>query len=1001
MKLQYLNERYRNINVTSENCLETRSFYCGFKSYDSALRMDQTKSENYKSLNGEWDFKYFDSPLRIDEEMLRENDDHIDYESMMVPGIWQLNGYDKPIYNDCFALFPIADDGSVPANTPTGLYKKEINVNLEENKEYILRLDGVESAYDVYLNGSYVGYATGPRNTHEFDLTEFMLDGVNVIKIIVYKFSSGSYLENQDMWWFAGITRDVSLIERSTNHLVTYKIETVGNIELDQNVIRKEHDFNLNIKAFFKNDGITNVDLALIDAEGNKIFESTFENIGMELDENIVIENAKVWSAEQPYLYKLIMTLKNNGEVVEYYSDYVGFREIVKANGLVYINGVPLKFKGVNRHDWNENTGRVITKEDMLKDLQLMKDLNVNAIRTAHYPPSPLFLTLCDQMGFYVMEEADIECNQMEHTDYYCKLADDTRWENHFVDRVKRMVLRDYNHPSVVSWSLGNESGFGSNFVVCGRTVKNIDDTRFIHYEEDANASITDVYSTMYTRQYQLDNLGKDILKDKPHIVCEYAHAMGNGPGGLNEYWEIFKKYKRLQGGFIWEWVDHGIKQVDENGNKYYAYGGDFDDHPNSGAFCCDGLIQADRTPTPATRQVKKVFENVVISDFNHEDGTILIENDYDFIDLNHLEMAVTINENETTIMELPLLEPHTSKRMLIVEDGVDVKNLDIRILYKNPKEYMEKEHTFFQIINELPLIDMDVEKEMKNELDVKTTNSYVIIGNKNFQVTFDLIEGNLSEYELCGKTVVKGSTGWNFYRALVDNDINIGKVWRKSMMQHMCTTVHDVEINENDNCVKVVIDKVVAPFNINWKVVIKEEYKIYNDGVIDVKTHGIPSGKQLPESVARIGIGYKLDQAFESIEWYGRGINETYKDCKLGNPFGTYVKSVSDNYFHYVVPQETGNHEDTAYVLFSSNDAIFKVESDRLFSFSALHYTMEDLDKCKHPNELTFDKDVNLELDYATHGLGSASWGAECTEKDKLHLDPYNFNFRINVKLK
>lgn len=1008
MEFIYKHPDWSNIEVLERNRLPVRPFYCGYRSAEEARRRRREESGKFRLLNGKWKFKGFSSPFFVPEACMGEDYDDSLWKEMPVPGHWQLNGFGKPCYNDAFALFPIMDDPTIQVDNPTGVYRKEIVIRKEETQEYILRLDGVESGYHVWINGSLAGYSQGSRNTAEFDITPHIKDGKNLIAVEVYQFSDGSYLENQDMWWFAGIIRDVSLITRPKIHVSDLRLDAL----LTEDMNTGRFQAGLEIENHEEEQRELEVNLALFDKEEQIFSEKKRICVKpgqIQLQFEAEIENVKPWSAEEPYLYDAVIELTEKGTVIEAYGERTGFRTICLKNGLFYINGCPLKLKGVNRHDWNEYTGRCIGIEEMKQDLYLMKQYNINAVRTSHYPPVPDFLDLCDELGFYVMEEADLECNQMAYTKKMNRISDDVLWEKSYVDRAERMVKRDKNHPSVVFWSLGNESGFGTGFVEAGKFVKTYDPTRLIHYEEDRDASIADVYSTMYTRHAELERLGRDTSKMKPHIVCEYAHAMGNGPGGLKEYWEIFRRYPRLQGGFIWEWIDHGLKKIDKEGKGYYTYGGDYEDYPNSGAFCCDGLLQADRTPTPAVLQVKKAFEPIAFCGFCREKGTIFVENRYDFRTLNHLKAVITI-ENQTGILfakpvSLDGIKPHSKQELslydpiqLSLPDGPEDWWMTIRVVYKEQEVWMpgeEYEVAFHQEF--LQKAEKNEEKTENGHLSVNEKDGYVTVSGKEFLLEFDRVHGAISKYEFKGKTLIKKGMGMNFWRAPVDNDKNASQIWEAGMLKAVCNIVEKVSVEEKEQEVSICVKQIYAPIILEWKILIDACYRIKADGEVEITYHGVPVGNQLPETFPRIGLRFLLDKACEDVRWYGRGPWETYADCKEGNRFGVFDSTVSDFYFPYVVPQETGNHEDTKWVEFSTETGhVLRIEADQKFSFGALHYTQEELTRASHTNELKAEDDIILCLDAGHHGLGSASWGAECLEKDRLYPQPFEFQWRF-----
>ena len=461
MEYLYRHRDWSNIEVLGRNRLPVRPFYCGYPDRGSAMRGKREESGNFRLLNGQWKLAYYGSPFYVPDECVQETYDDGGWDTMPVPGHWQLNGYDSPHYNDAIALFPILDDPGIQADDPTGVYRHVFHEEKQEDREYILRFDGVESAYHVWLNGIFIGYSQGSRNTAEFDVTEALRSGENVLAVKVYKFCDGSYLENQDMWWFAGIIRDVSLIRRPKVHMLDCRIisELLPKQQDTHTCCLEETKGRLKLEAVLENhtedEAVITIETELFDGE-QVIYQNTRKICSKKGETEYLTETeldaVRPWSAEQPALYRLVITLKREEEVVESYGEWVGFRNICLKDGLFWVNGRAIKLKGVNRHDWNEKTGRCITKEDMLADLYLMKQNNINAVRTSHYPPHPDFLDLCDRLGFYVMEEADLECNQMAYTKNMNRLSDDTLWEESYVDRAERMVRRDKNHPSILFW---------------------------------------------------------------------------------------------------------------------------------------------------------------------------------------------------------------------------------------------------------------------------------------------------------------------------------------------------------------------------------------------------------------------------------------------------------------------------------------------------------------------------------------------------------------------
>ena len=1021
---------WNNIEVLQRNRLCTRPFYTGYADRESAAAMHREKSGNYKLLNGSWDFTYYENPLETPEDFMKPEFDSSGWGKMPVPGHWQLNGFGYPHYNDAISLFPILERPAVQNDNPTGAYRHFFRVEKDEEKEYLLRFDGVESAYHVWLNGTFVGYSQGSRLSAEFDVTDCLRSGENLLAVKVYKFCEGSYLENQDMWWFSGIIRDVALLARPRVHLADYQLDCGLTEDGEKGILNasfcvengdgKEKELILAIRLFREETAVLCRELKLCAAPGEK----------RELKLEEKIEEIRQWSAEQPFLYRMEMVLKDAQEerIVEVYAEEVGFRRVELKNGRMLVNGKPVKFKGVNRHDWNESSGRCITLEDMRRDLVLMKENNINAIRTSHYPPHPDFLSLCDRMGFYVMEEADLECNQMTYIKGKMnRLSEDVLWEASYLDRVERMVRRDKNHPCVLVWSLGNESGFGSNFVTAGRFVKEYDPSRLIHYEEDRDASIADMYSTMYTSHQELERLGRDTSKRKPHIVCEYAHAMGNGPGGLKEYWEIFDKYERLQGGFIWEWVDHGLKRRDDKGVTYFTYGGDYGDYPNSGAFCCDGLVQADRRPTPALSQVKKALEPVRCFGFSAGKGTISIRNRYDFQTLSHLKCICTLESCGSVRWEkeVPIdgIAPQSEQEIKLFEkgeipggDGLPEAWICLRFIYReNPRWYQgsgpleaavhqERLVQAAEVDNILPkdmAADLSavtkVQESTQGTLSGEMKNGRLYLQGRDFSLEFDCIHGWLDGYTFRGEKLLCRGLGFNFWRAPVDNDKNMEKMWEDYRADCMCNVVETIEADWDEKKAVIRCRQTYAPIVMEWKILLDSTYTIDSEGKVTIEVNGNPVG-MLPECLPRIGLRFLLNDPCENAQWYGRGPLETYPDCKEGNRVGRYRADADAFYFPYVVPQENGNREDTRFAVFEGNNNALDLAGESPFSFSILHYSQEELTRAAHTCELHRENKVYLQADYAQNGLGSASWGPEALPQYRLRPLPFHLKWQLGA---
>jgi len=629
-------------HVLERNRLEGRAFFIPYADEANALTYERGNSCAFQLLNGVWKFYYGLAPGLTPAPFYEESFNVSDWDDIPVPSSWQFQGYGKPHYTNIVYPFPV-DPPHVPSENPTGCYRRDFTISEAwSNQRVVLRFEGVDSAFHVWVNGQPVGYSQGSRLPSEFDITEQVRTGANSVAVRVYQWSDGSYIEDQDMWWLSGIFRDVYLVATPRVHMRDIAVRTELNAH-DQGAILK-----VSTKLSNLTDSAVNghsVELRLLDAQRRPVADvQANETFAIDADGQAAlmfemrVDRPEKWSAESPYLYHLLTTVKDEqGEVLQVIPIRVGFRSVELKGGNFLVNGVPIMLKGVNRHDHHPELGKAVPLQWMIDDVLLMKRHNINAVRTSHYPNDPRFYDLCDEYGLYVIDEADLECHGFGYTADANWLSDNSEWEKAYVDRMERMIERDKNHPSIIMWSLGNESFFGRNHEAMAARARFMDPTRLIHYEGDRDAKVADVFSTMYSSVEAMAELGARTDLDKPHILCEYAHAMGNGPGGLKEYWETFYAHKRLQGGFVWEWLDHGIPQHAKNGQKYFAYGGDFGDQPNDGNFVIDGLVMPDRTPSPGLIEYKKVIEPVKVEEVNLSAGQVKVTNRYDFISLDHL----------------------------------------------------------------------------------------------------------------------------------------------------------------------------------------------------------------------------------------------------------------------------------------------------------------------------------------------------------------------------
>lgn len=1002
---------WEDINITDINRLKPRATFHSYPTRENALIGEQMYTHHFKSLNGKWDFLFLSAPEYSPAGFEEMGFDTENWDEIKVPSNWQLEGYGKMHYSDLWYNFPILPP-YVPTDNPTGIYKRKFHVDTSWLKEDILiRFHGVDSAFHIWINGKEVGYSKGARLTTEFNISTYLVDGENEITVRVYQWSDGTYLEDQDMWWLSGIFRDVELYSRPKVGIDDFKVDTVlqehytkGELRVVGSIRGAAADLTLNYE--------------LLD-ERNQIVISGEQKLNDEFSISETVKGPKLWSAEEPNLYTLLLTVKQGNQIVEVIPQHVGFRQIELKGKTFTINGVAIKFKGVNRHDFNPDTGRVVSKEEIVKDIQLMKQHNINAIRTAHYPNSPYLYELCDYYGMYVIDEADIESHGFELTNNYSWIADDPKWEKVHIDRLIRMVERDKNHPSIIMWSLGNESSFGHNFRRMGEVCKELDPSRLVHYEGDRNTEVADVYSTMYTwletpdgKRKTMEEIAKTI--EKPHVHCEYGHAMGNGPGGLKEYQDLIYKYDHLQGGFIWEWFDHGIKSIDENGNVYYRYGGDFGDDPTNGNFCIDGLIMPDRTPSPALIEYKKVIEPVHTEAVDLANGKLLIKNKLDFISLDHLTLHYKIEKDGDVLQSGHCILtgiPARSEKEIKLDYNLDFHRepgteyyLTISYVTNQTFPWADYGHELATAQFKLPIETKSVIIVPNGMLDVEETAHFYTIKGDEIEVCFNKVTGQMVYWKKNGVKVVESGPRLQFWRAPIDNDMYLLKDYKEKYFMHIWhEMVNSVELIRNENSITIIVRTINSTTNASWYYKCMYEYEVFSNGDILFNVSGIPAGmiENAPEMIPRIGVELKVNKECEHVKWNGKGPGESYIDSKEANLVGVYEKKVDGLFTNYVYPQENGNRTCTRWARFVNHSGIGLMAStsrEKTFDFNASFYEVIDLEKAKHTIDLKKRDYITLHLNYKQNGLGSNSCGQSQLKKYRCTFEPFELNLKLSV---
>lgn len=1066
---------WENPAVFNINREDPNASLISFADESSALEGIKDNSPNYKTLDGIWKFFWVKSPNQRPFWFFKDDYDTRDWKDMKVPSNWQMQGFDIPVYTNIPYPFWEYEDvfnsknedlTDVPTkaqpgdsknppliNTsykykkqppfiphdwnPVGSYKRNFTVPSEwKDKEIFLHFGAVSSAFYVWVNEKLVGYSQDSKMPAEFDITHYLKSGKNTVSVEVYRWSDGSYLEDQDFWRLSGIQRSVFLHARPKTYIKDfYAVGDLTNEYKDGNL-----KIDVLLKSKIKSDNNFTIDASLYD-QGKKLFTESKE-VKMSdsvayVDINKTLPEIKKWSAEKPNLYSLVLTLKDNaGTVSESVSAKIGFRKVEIKNSQLLVNGEAVRLKGVNMHEHNELTGHVIDEATVLKDIKTMKSNNINAMRTCHYPQQELWYEMCDKYGLYLIDEADIESHGMGY-DKDVTLADKPEWAAAHLDRMQRMVERDKNHPSVIIWSMGNEAGDGHNFLNGYKWIKARDITRPVQYERaekstNAPERHTDIWCDMYATIEDIEAYAKNPKNDRPMIMCEYAHAMGNSTGNLQDYWNVIEKYPKLQGGFIWDWVDQGFLRANENGEKYWTYGGDYGDEgiPSDGNFNINGLVWPDRTPHPGLFEVNKVYQYVGFEPVDLGKGQIKITNKYDFTNLSefNLEWEVVSDGNVIQSGKLPKsdLKPKTSYIVQIPFNAITPAAgteyfLNIRASRSEEWNLVPEDHIYASMQFKLPLEAKPViaKEDNQSPLQTKTNDKQLEVSGQNLKVTFNLASGKLTSFNFKGKEMLLKGPAPDFWRPPTDNDYGYGMdkllgVWKKAGER---TIVTKANISQPE------LGKVVVTFNYDIPDVAGKKiagyattFTVYGSADIVVKNQFSKLSDNVPE-IPRMGMQMQLPEEFSNLKWLGRGPQENYQDRKTAADVGLYESTVADQVTPYIRPQENGYKTDTRWLtLTDDNGNGILISGEPLFCFAALNNIHDDFESpgklsqyrkdAKTANTHSIDvksRDlVNLNVDLAQMGVGGDnSWGALIHPQYRLLEKKYEYTFRIRPVVK
>lgn len=1007
----------------------------------------KAEHEKVLSLNGEWNFLYLKAPEYSPENFYEEDFEDREWKKIPVPSCWQFYGYGQKHYTDVWYLFPI-NPPFVPSDNPSGIYRRSFHLEKkEEGKQYLLRFDGVSSAFDVWVNGKHLGYSKVSRLGSSFDASAVLREGENRICVRVYQWSDGTYLECQDMWWFSGIFREVNLIsvpEKGMKDLTVYadyryesgsgKLQLQVDLGIERSTLQE--DGTLEEESGSQEDS-SSITVLLKDKADTPLFRERVRFAKGEdgrFSVNFIkeLETVHPWSAEDPYLYELEIALERDGAIVDAVTMPVGFRSIEVKGENFLVNGKAILLNGVNMHDFSPTGGLTVEKEEVKQDLLRMKRCNINAIRCSHYPKASWFYSLCDQYGFYVIDEADLETHGFEWIERYEWLNDLKSWEGAFCDRAIRMVKEHRNHPSIIMWSLGNESSTGQNFVKMAEAIRALDRSRLIHYESDAKADIADVYSTMYTR---LDGMvriaeGNDA-HGKPHILCEYGHSMGNGPGNLREYQDLFEKYPRLQGGFIWEWYDHGLKEVGKEGQTIYCYGGDYGDKPNNGNFCIDGLLRPDKVMSSGLLNYKQVIAPLVLEMFNAAEGEFVLRSKRYFRDSSDTVLEYRIWGGERTLLSGILTElvvdaqsstgfripeiPELLKQQENKSFEKDAIYIDFRILYREENAFAKKgeELSAQQFVlreegyySAKAGLGMDISEEKtafpasdgehadSAKIHVEESNTTLSFRNNHFAIRFDKVSGKLETLSYSGEDYITSGPILNMLRANIDNDMYKVKDWNeKYFIYKQQEQLEGISYQEEPFGYSVLVNTHFSSLSMAFGFKGEYSYKIYRDGTVelDLSMKGFRYSSFAPEFIPRIGVELSVPGKLSEVSWYGLGPEENYPDVQEHTRIGVYKKQIEEMHENYVMPQENGHREGTQWITLGNSEGSLQIVSSNPIGFDAHNYTIEALEQAKHLGEIRKSEDIILHLDAKHSGVGSNSCGEEQIYRNKTRFNDYH----------
>lgn len=979
---------YKQLETISVHKEPERNYYVPYQSLEEALTSKKRdESQRFMLLDGQWQFAYYESihhvPSRFFEQPLLDNSSSY----IQVPGTFQNQGYDQHQYVNVSYPIPY-DPPYTPYDNPCGIYQREFSLEKQGDQSYYLNFEGVDSNLHVFINGQFVGYDQVTHSPSEFNVTPYLVTGVNRLTVLVMKWCDGTYFEDQDKFRTTGIIRSVYLLTRPQKHLWEYQI--TPKIDLENKIAQLE--------VTTKN-WLESVSYYLYNPNHQLMAQGVFQK-----DTQITVENASLWSAETPTLYTLV--LETNGE---YFKEAIGFRQVEVVGREIYLNGQPITFLGVNHHDTHPDTGSVMTEEMYRMDMLKMKQLNMNAIRTAHYPKPPIFYELADELGFYIVSEADLEChgvvNLYGDLAQYNLMANDSRFEQAMIDRIYRSVKWFINRSSILIWSMGNESGYGKNFEKAQHLIKQLDPSRLIHNERAAEPvsyqandfSNLDVISRMYPSFNEVTHFCESPQYTKPFMLCEYSHAMGNGPGDLKTYFDLMERYPAFVGGFVWEWADHSMKCVNETGDSYLGYGGDFGETLHDGNFCVDGLTTPYRQWTSKMEEYRNIHLPIQLKELNVNTGECWLKNINSFLVGENYQVVYSWHKNgkkvETGSLDVSHIAPRTKKSVQVKVPTItkqDTLTFEIGVYKKATGEYLGTQQKIIQEV---------VEHPWKNELShlasypldyVVKDNQFIIIEGKDFMYRFNQQTGLMDQVQVQGEKLLAEPSYLHIWRAPTDNDRNIRKDWQGAGYDQASLNLIDCHIKKTDQGIILTgIYHLGAP-GIQRILGIELQMTIDGTGQIAYQFK-VKKTENLPD-LPRFGIVLPLVNQFNEANYFGFGPFASYEDKHYASQLGEYRQEIAELEERYLYPQENGNRWHTHWVEVIGDSHQIRCTSPRWFNFSLQKYSAKMLTQAKHLDELQDLGIRYLHLDMKQNGIGSNSCGPYVAEASCFSEESFIF---------